>query len=89
MAIAEGETATLTCSATGGYPPVSKISVKKDGMVLATSEGEVLTVSSSYTNAYGKYICCVNNSVVTVHEDVLVKERGNSVFMYFCLYFAL
>ena len=75
LAITVKENATLTCTVTGGYPPVASISiVKLDDVVASTTLG-VLQVTTS-DDPFGEYVCIANNSVLVTEEVITIKEKG-------------
>ena len=72
----------LVCSATGGYPPITNISLLKNGDVIASSASEsTLQVNAADTptniNYYGLYVCLVDLSGVPLQKSVMLKKRGN------------
>ena len=59
------ENATLVCSATGGYPPITNISLLKNGDVIASAASEsTLQVNTAdlppNISHYGLYVCLVD-----------------------------
>ena len=72
------ESVNISCTASGGYPPVSSISMTKNGELVMTTESSVLHVNTDTVmgTPFGEYICVVNNSVITVVKAVLLKEKG-------------
>jgi len=71
---------TVVCSATGGYPPITNISLLKNGNVIASTASEsrlqVDTADIIASNHFGLYVCLVNLSGVAIQQSVLLKERG-------------
>ena len=72
---------TLVCSATGGYPPITNISLLKNGQTIASTVGkstvQVNTADvSPNLNHYGLYICLVDLSGIVLQQSVVLKERG-------------
>ena len=72
---------TVVCSATGGYPPITSISLRKNGTVIASAANEsTLQVNKADIppgiNYYGLYICLVNLSGIPLQQSVVLKERG-------------
>ena len=77
----QNQNTTLVCSATGGYPPITNISLLKNGQTIASTVGEsrlqVNTTDISHNiNRYGMYLCLVNLSGIPLQQSVLLKERG-------------
>ena len=72
------ESVNISCTASDGYPPVSSISMTKNGELVMTTESDVLHFSTDTVmgTPFGEYICIVNNSVITVEKTVLLKEKG-------------
>ena len=75
------ENAILVCSATGGYPPITNISLLKNGDVVASAASEsTLQVNTAdlptNINRYGLYVCLVNLSGIPLHQSVVLSERG-------------
>ena len=71
----------LVCSATGGYSPVTNISLLKSGDVIASTAIEsTLQVNTAdlppNINRYGLYVCCVNLSGIPLQQSVVLNERG-------------
>ena len=69
------ENAILVCSATGGYPPITNISLLKNGDVVA-SAGSDSTLQVNTSRHYGLYTCHANLSGITLQQSVVWKERG-------------
>jgi len=70
---------TVVCSATGGYPPITNISLLKNNRVIATTASESrlqVNAADILSNHFGLYICLVNLSGVAIQRSVVVKERG-------------
>ena len=72
------QNAMLVCSATGGYPPITNISLLKNGAVIASTASES-TLQVNTSHHYGLYTCCVNLSGLTLQQGVVWKERGSVV----------
>ena len=77
----QNQNTTLVCSATGGYPPITNISLLKNGQTIASIVGEsrlqVNTADISHNiNRYGMYICSVDLSGIPLQQSVVLKERG-------------
>lgn len=73
--------AVLVCSATGGYPPITNISLLKNGDVIASAAIEsTLQVNTAHIPAnishYGLYICLVNLSGILLQQIVELNKRG-------------
>jgi len=82
----------LVCSATGGYPPITNISLLKDGNVIANTASESrlqVNTADIASNHFGLYICLVNLSGVAIQRSVVLKERGIVAILKYCLYFLL
>ena len=76
------ENAMLVCSATGGYPPITNISLLKNGDVIASSASEsTLQVNTADTppniNHYGLYVCRVDLSGILLQQSVVLNKRGS------------
>ena len=79
----------LVCSATGGYPPITKISLLKNGdMTASAASDSTLQVNTSdlptNINRYGLYVCLVNLSGILLQQSVKLDKRGwlfNVVFL--------
>ena len=88
------QNAILVCSATGGYPPITNISLLKNGDVIASSASEsTLQVNTAdlptntNINHYGLYVCLVDLSGVPLQKSVMLKKRGSASIQYFFLLF--
>ena len=76
--------AMLVCSATGGYPPITNISLLKNGDVITSAASEsTLQVNTAdippSINRYGLYICLVDLSGVPLQQSVVLNERGSYI----------
>ena len=76
------QNAMVVCSATGGYPPITNISLLKDGHVIASSASEsTLRVNAAdippNISRYGLYVCRVDLSGVPLQKCVMLKKKGN------------
>ena len=70
---------TVVCSATGGYPPITNISLLKNGNVVASTASESrlqVNAADVGSNHFGLYVCLVNLSGVAIQQNVVLKERG-------------
>ena len=72
----------LVCSATGGYPPITNISLLKNGDVIASAASDsTLQVNTAdlppNINRYGLYVCLVNLSGIPLQQSVVLDKRGN------------
>ena len=70
---------SVVCSATGGYPPITNISLLKNGNVVASTASESrlqVNTADVASNHFGLYICLVNLSGVAIQQSVVLKERG-------------
>ena len=80
------EATTLTCMASEGYPPVETVAVYKNNkeLISSSSSSVLLHVQQQYTSnttngsQYGIYKCLVDNGVMTVEEEILLREEGIS-----------
>ena len=76
------ENAVLVCSATGGYPPITNISLFKNGDLIASAANEsTLQVNTvdipPNISRYGLYICHVNLSGIPLQQSVILDKRGS------------
>ena len=76
------ENAILVCSATGGYPPITNISLLKNGDVITSAASDsTLQVNTAdlppNINRYGLYICLVNLSSISLQQSVVLDKRGS------------
>ena len=84
----------LVCSATGGYPPITNISLLKNGDVIASAASDsTLQVNTAdlptNINHYGLYVCLVNLSGISLQQSVVLKKRGNCIHLFLSgLYFS-
>ena len=72
----------LVCSATGGYPPITNISLLKNSDVIASTASEsTLQVNVAdippNISRYGLYICLVDLSGVPLQQSVVLDKRGS------------
>ena len=72
----------LVCSATGGYPPITNISLLKNGEVIASAASDsTLQVNIAdlppNINHYGLYVCLTNLSGIPLQQSVVLDKRGN------------
>ena len=76
--ITQEETATITCSASIKYPPLTTISLVKDGVQLAMTSEEVLHFNTKDVNVnlFGGYRCIMDASGVVLQREILLKEKG-------------
>ena len=73
---------TVVCSATGGYPPITNISLLKTGNIITTTTSEPriqVNVADIACNHFGLYVCLVNLSGVAIQQSVVLKERGETL----------
>ena len=70
--------ATLTCSASIEFPPLSMLSFIKNGVTVATTTSGLLQLNTKtiYRNPFGLHICQLNASGVTFQKSVFLKEQG-------------
>ena len=91
------QNAMLVCSASGGYPPITNISLLKNGDVIASTANEsTLQVDTAdippSISRYGLYVCLVDLSDVPLQQSVMLKKRGNCsasmhlIFFPICLF---
>ena len=83
------QNAMLVCSATGGYPPITNISLLKNGDVIASSASKsTLHVNAAdippNINHYGLYICRVDLSGVPLQRSVVLEKRGKLFIVVLC-----
>ena len=76
------QNAMLVCSATGGYPPITNISLLKNGDVIASAASDsTLQVNTAdlptNINRYGLYICLVNLSGIPLQQSVVLDRRDS------------
>ena len=76
------ENAALVCSVTGGYPPITNISLLKNGDVIASTAREsTLQVNTAdlppSISCYGLYICLVDLSGVPLQQSVMLNKKGS------------
>ena len=76
------QNAMLVCSATGGYPPITNISLLKNGDVIASSASEsTLQVNTAdlppSISHYGLYVCLVDLSGIPLQQNVMLKKKGS------------
>ena len=76
------ENAMVVCSATGGYPPITNISLLKNGDVIASTASEsTLQVNTAdlppNINHYGLYVCLVDLSGIPLQQSVVHIKRGS------------
>ena len=95
------ENAILVCSATGGYPPITNVSLLQNGDVMASAASDsTLQVNTAdlppNVNRYGLYVCLVDLSGISLQQSVVLKKRGNQcstcihlflVCLFVCLFF--
>jgi len=75
---------TVVCSATGGYPPITNISLLKNDNVITTTASEPrlqVNAADIASNHFGLYVCLVNLSGVAIQRSVVLKERGNNTVL--------
>ena len=73
------EGATLTCRASIGFPPFSKLTLIKNQQTVANSLNGMLQINtkSVHANPFVSYICQLNASGEIFEESTLVKEQGS------------
>ena len=74
------DTTTLTCSATGGYPPVNSITLYKNNELIMRTSSGALQYNTTTSFQYGRYECVIDSEINTVRRDLLLQEEGNSNF---------
>ena len=75
------ENAILVCSATGGYPPITNISLLKNGDVIASAASDsTLQVNTAdippNINHIRLYICLMDLSGIPLQQSVVLRENG-------------
>lgn len=91
MEIDNNEVAALLCTAEGGYPPSYLITWFKDGQVLSSTSKRSLNITTAlFKNGppYGRYVCTVNNSVVSKKKELIISEKGNH-YIYISIIFSV
>ena len=83
------ENAMVVCSATGGYPPITNITLLKNGDVIASAASEstmqVNTADlSPNINHYGLYVCRVDLSGIPLQQSVVLDKRGRLFIVVLC-----
>ncbi len=80
------EVASLTCSATIRYPPLTSISILKNNITVSTTPDSTLTVSTDHlgVSPYGLYQCILNATGVTFSLDLMIKDEG-TVYVCVCV----
>ena len=78
------ENTMLVCSATGGYPPITNISLLKNGDVIASAASDsTLQVNTAdlptNINHYGLYVCLVDLSGIPLQQSVVLERRGKNI----------
>ena len=76
------ENTMLVCSATGGYPPITNISLLKNGGVIASAASEsTLQVNTvdipPNVSRYGLYVCLVDLSGILLQQSVVLDKRSS------------
>ena len=76
------ENAMVVCSASGGYPPITNISLHKNGDVIASTASEsTLQVNAAdippSISRYGLYICLLELSGVPLQQSVMLNKKGS------------
>ena len=76
--LSSDEVASLTCSATIRYPPLTSISILKNNITVSTTSDSTLTVSTDHlgVSPYGLYQCILNATGVTFSLDLMIKDEG-------------
>ena len=77
------EKATLTCTATGGYPPIHNMSLVKNGQVILNRVSNEITYTPHGgfpKEVYGAYSCIVNNTAGTSSRTILLQHKGECMF---------
>ena len=72
----------LVCSATGGYPPITNISLVKNGDMMASAASEsTLQVNTAdmppNISHYGLYVCLVDLSGILLQQSVVLDKRSS------------
>ena len=86
QSITQEETATITCSASIKYPPLTSISLAKDGVQLAMTSEEVIHFDTKDVNlnTFGVYTCIMDASGTELQRNILLREKGIYTSMYAC-----
>ena len=76
--ITQEESATITCSASIKYPPLTSISLVKDEVQLAMTSEKMLNFNSKdvSVNVFGTYVCILDASGVELQKKIILKEKG-------------
>ena len=75
-------TTTLTCTATGGYPPVDSITLYKNNELIMRTSSGALQYNTTTSSQYGRYECTVDSNIHSVQKTLLLQEEGYMVTMY-------
>lgn len=78
--ITRDETATITCSGSLNFPPLTSITIFKDGVKLSTTSEEMLQIQTNNVanNVFGSYVCTLDALGLPVHKEVILKEEGTN-----------
>ena len=75
--------ATLTCTATCGYPHIYNMSLVKNGRVILNRVSNEITYTTHGRfpkEIYGAYSCIVNNTAGTSSRTILLQHKGECMF---------
>ena len=80
------ENTMLVCSATGEYPPITNISLLKNGdMITSAASESTLQVNTAdlppNINCYGLYVCVVDLSGFPLQQSVVLERRGKNIIV--------
>ena len=80
------ENAMLVCSATGGYPPITNISLLKNSDLIASAASDsTLQVNTAdlppNVSRYGLYVCVVDLSGFPLQQSVVLERRGKNIIV--------
>ena len=70
-------TTTLTCTATGGYPPVDSITLYKNNELIMRTSSGVLQYNTTTSSQFGRYQCVIEKEISNVKKVLLLQEEGN------------
>ena len=73
-------TTTLTCTATGGYPPVDSITLYKNNELIMRTSSGALQYNTTTSSQYGRYQCVIDSVIHTVRKSLLLQEEGKLHF---------
>ena len=76
----------LVCSATGEYPPITNISLLKNGdmitsAILVNLHWKLTQQTFPHFNHYGLYVCLMNFSGFPLQQSVVLERRGKNIIV--------